>query len=108
MDRQVLDALDNPDAAKENSLSIQQRKQLDGIRGKLTDAELRSLPAEDRENIDLLRAELAKPEDEAFQPEPESIRSAVREQLGLDLTLQLRSMPVLVIEKANQPKQPVD
>jgi uncharacterized protein (TIGR03435 family) len=106
MDRQVLAVVDKPDAAKENSLSVEQRKQLDAIRGKLTEAELHKLPTEDRENIELFRAELAKPEGEGFQPEPENIRSAVREQLGLELSLQPRSMPVLIIEKADSPKQP--
>jgi len=33
-------------------------------------------------------------------PDPEAIRTAVREQLGLALSLQRRAMPVLIVEKA--------
>jgi uncharacterized protein (TIGR03435 family) len=33
-------------------------------------------------------------------PDPEAIRAAVREQLGLALSLQRRAMPVLIVEKA--------
>jgi uncharacterized protein (TIGR03435 family) len=100
MDRRVLEAVEEPDTAKEEKLSEEQRRQLAAIRGKLSEAELQKLSAEDRENAELLRAELAKPDDERFAPEPEAIRAAVREQLGLELSLQRRSLPVLIVEKA--------
>ena len=93
-----------PDAAKEERLSADQRRQLDASRGKLTEAELQKLSAEDRENIALLRAELAKPDDERFQPEAETVLGAMREQLGLQASLQRRSMPLLVVEKADSAK----
>jgi uncharacterized protein (TIGR03435 family) len=100
LDRQVLAVVGEPDAAREAKLSADQRRQLAAIRGTLTETELRTLPDEDRENIELLRAELAKPEDQRFQPDPDAIRAALREQLGLDFTLERRSMPVLLVEKA--------
>jgi uncharacterized protein (TIGR03435 family) len=106
MDRQVLAMAEQPDATQEAKLSVGQRRQLDAIRGKLSDAEFQRLPAEDRENIALLRAELAKPEDDRFQPEPESVCVAVREQLGLALAPQRRSMPVLIVEKTDLAKRP--
>jgi uncharacterized protein (TIGR03435 family) len=104
MDRQVLALVAKPDAAKEERLSADQRRQLDASRGKLTEAELQKLSAEDRENIALLRAELAKPDDERFQPEAETVLGAMREQLGLQASLQRRSMPLLVVEKADSAK----
>ena len=100
MDRQVLELVDQPDAAKEERLSADQRRQLSAIRGKLSEAELHKISAEDREKIELIRAEMAKPDDERCQPEPKTILAAVREQLGLDLIPQRRSVPVLIVEKA--------
>lgn len=104
MDPRVLAVVEAPDTAKEAKLSEEQRRQLAAIRGNLTEAELQKLSAEDRENAHLLRAELAKHDDERFAPEPEAIRAAVREQLGLELSLERRSLPVLIVEKAD----PVD
>jgi uncharacterized protein (TIGR03435 family) len=101
MDRRVLGAVQEPDPAKEENLSEGQRRQLAAIRGSLSEAELQKLPAQDRENAELLRAELAKPDDERFAPEPDAIRAAVREQLGLDLSIRRRSVLVLVVEKAD-------
>ena len=100
IDRQVGELLDKPDPAKEEKLSADQQRQLDAIRGKLPEAELQKLAAEDRENIELLRTELAKPEDERFQPDLNSITAAVREQLGLELSLARRSLPILIVEEA--------
>jgi uncharacterized protein (TIGR03435 family) len=100
MDRRVLGAVEEPDTAKEEKLSEGQRRQLAAIRGQLSEAELQKLSAADRQNAELLRAELAKPDDERFAPEPEAIRAAVREQLGLELSPQRRSLPVLIVEKA--------
>ncbi len=99
MDAEVLNLAEQPDAAKESRLSALQRRQLEAIRGNLSDAEFQSLSAEDRERIRLLRTELAKAEEERFEPGRETVRSAVREQLGLGLSLERRSVPVLVIEK---------
>lgn len=100
MDRHVLEFVEQPDPEKEKGLSEDQNRQLGAIRGKLPQAEFQKLSPDERENIDLLRAELAKPEDEQFQPDPEAIIAAIREQLGLSLSLQRRSMPVLIVEKA--------
>lgn len=100
LDRRVLAVVEKPDAAKEEKLSNDQRRQVAAIRGQLPEAEWKGLPAEDRENIELLRAELAKPDDERYAPDLAAILAAVREQLGLDLSLQRRTMPVLVVEKA--------
>ena len=100
INRQVLALVEEPDAAKEAKLSADQQRQLDAIRGKLTEVEFKKLSAEDRENIELYRAELAKPDDERCQPEPETICAAVRDQLGLELSPQRRTMPILIVEKA--------
>jgi uncharacterized protein (TIGR03435 family) len=104
MDRQVVALMEEPDATNEMSLSAVQRRQLAAIRGNATETELQSFSAEERANIELVRAELARPDEEQFQPEPENILAAVREQLGLELSLQRRTMPVLVVEKP-EPKE---
>ena len=103
-DRQVLEAVEDPDTAKEKKLSAHQLRQLAAIRGKLPEAEFRKLSVEDRENIELFRAELAKPDDQRFEPEPDAIVGAVREQLGLGLSVQRRSFPILIVEKAEASK----
>jgi hypothetical protein len=79
INRQVLALGDEPDAAKEAKLSADQQRQLDAIRGKLTEVEFKKLSDEDRENIELYRAELTKPDDERCQPKPETICAAVRD-----------------------------
>ncbi len=104
LDRRVLAVVEKPDAVKEEKLSNDQRRQVAAIRGQIPKAEWKGLPAEDRENIELLRAELAKPDDERYAPDLAAILAAVREQLGLDLSLQRRSMPILIVEKA-EPKE---
>jgi hypothetical protein len=70
------------------------------MRGQLTEAELETFPAEERANIQLFRGELAKPEEERFAPEPAEVIRAVREQLGLEVSLERRSLPRLVVERA--------
>ena len=109
-DSRVLNVLDKPDPDQEAKLSAEQRRQLDGVRGKLSAAELQKLPEKERHKIELLRAELAKPEELRFQPEAATVLNAVREQLGLELNLKRRSMPVLVIDQAGATKasQPVE
>ena len=88
----------------ENKLSADQLRQLAAIRGKLPEAEFRKLSLEDRENIELFRTELAKPDDQRFEPEPDAIVGADREQLGLGLSVQRRSFPILIVEKAEASK----
>ena len=102
MDRQILPFVEEPDSAKEERLTEPQRRQLAGIRGKLDNDELKKLTPDERENIELLRSELSKPEDERCLPEPTNVITSVREQLGLELSIQRRSVPVLIIEKANR------
>jgi len=102
IDRQILPFVEEPEAAKEAKLSEAQRRQLAAIRGKLDESDFQKFSAEDRENIKLFRAELAKPEDERWLPEPENVIAALREQLGLDLSVQRRSVQVLVVEKDEQ------
>jgi len=45
------------------------------------------------------RAELKKPEQEQFQPDPNAIMTAVREQWGIKLVMKRRTLPVLIVEK---------
>ncbi|EEF61665.1 TlpA family protein disulfide reductase [Pedosphaera parvula] len=64
-----------------------------------------TLPAELKkvispEDLKLLKAELMKPEDERFQPDPDKVIQAAREQLGLELKTDVRAMPTLEIRKA--------
>ncbi len=99
MDQQVLPFVEEPDAAKEEKLSEDQRRELAAIRGKLEKDDLQKLSAEERENIEMLRAELSKPDDERCLPEPATVIAAVREQLGLKLSVQRRPMPILIVEK---------
>ena len=99
-DRQVLEALEEPDTTKQEKLSADQLRQLTAIQGKLPQVEFQKFSAEDRENIALFRDEMAKPDDQRFEPEPNTILAAVREQLGLELSLRRRSMPILIVEKA--------
>jgi uncharacterized protein (TIGR03435 family) len=48
-----------------------------------------------------LKWHMSKPELEGrAMPDPEAIRAAVRNQLGLDLFLERRSVPVVIVEKA--------
>jgi uncharacterized protein (TIGR03435 family) len=103
-DRQVLEALEEPDTTNKEKLSADPRRQLTAIQGKLPEVEFRKFSAEDRENIELFRAEMTKPDDQRFEPEPSTILTAVREQLGLNLSLQRRSMPILIVEKADPSK----
>jgi len=88
----------------ENKLSADQLRQLAAIRGKLPEAEFPKLSADNRENIELFRAELAKPDHQRFEPEPDAIVGAVREQLGLGLSVQRRSMPILIGEQVKSLK----
>ncbi len=101
-DPQVLSLVEKPDAAKEEELPQNQRRQLAGIRGKLDPAEFQRLSTEEHENIDVARAELAKPDDDRCLPEPGTVIAAVREQLGLGLSIERRSVPTLVVEKAQK------
>jgi len=102
MDRQILPFVEEPDSAKEERLAEGQRRQLAAIRGKLANDELQKLTPDERENIELLRTELSKPEDERCLPEPTNVIASVREQLGLELSVQRRSVPILIIEKASR------
>jgi len=97
--RPVSELVESPNASKESMLSTDQQRLLSAIRGQLPASEYGTISVEDRENIALLRTEMAKPEDERFAPEPESIRAAVRESLGLELTLEKRTIPLVVVKK---------
>ncbi len=101
-DRRVLQAGEDPDSKNEAKLSAYQRRELAATRGKIPPAQLKNISPQDRENIRLLRAELAKPKDEQFMPEPQSIIKAVRDQLGLALVLERRPVSVLVVNKARR------
>lgn len=97
---EVFRALVRPDRAEEDSLSAEQRRLVAAYRGELPAAEARSLSAEVLEDLRLLRLELAKPEDERFMPETQTILVAAREQLGLDLRIERRTVQVIVVEDA--------
>jgi len=101
MDQQVLALAVEPDLLKERAVSSSKRRQLAAIRGGPSDADFKALAPEDRENVELLRSELAKPDEERCQPEPAAIVAAVRQYLGLSLTPRRRSVPVLIVERAN-------
>jgi len=70
------------------------------------------LPKELRDTMtdrqyELLRQEVAKPDDRRFQPDPALVIKAAREQLGLDLVLKHRMLPVIVVRKADSSVLPV-
>lgn len=92
-------ALEKPDAKLEEKLSPDLRRLFDAYRGKLSDADLQKLSSEDRETLAALRAEMAKPEDRRFDPDPDAIITAIRDQWGLALTQERRQMPIIVVEK---------
>jgi uncharacterized protein (TIGR03435 family) len=71
------------------------------IKGKLPAGDLARLNPDTQKDIQLMRDEMAKPESKRFQPDPEAIRTALEEQLGLRLTPGKREVTVLVIEAAN-------
>jgi len=54
------------------------------------------------ENDQRLKTELAKPEAQQFQPDPNAVIAAARERLGLDLTLVQRPVEILEVSKASQ------
>ncbi|HEY5297897.1 MAG TPA: TIGR03435 family protein [Verrucomicrobiae bacterium] len=54
------------------------------------------------ENDKRLQAELAKPEAQQFQPDPDAVIAAARERLGLQLTLAQRSVEILEVSEASQ------
>ncbi len=54
------------------------------------------------ENDKRLKAELAKPDSEQFQPDPDAVIAAARERLGLGLTPVRRSVEVLEVSRAPQ------
>ncbi|MDQ6631036.1 MAG: TlpA family protein disulfide reductase [Verrucomicrobiota bacterium] len=54
------------------------------------------------EDFQLLKTELAKPEKERYQPDPEKVVTAAREQLGLQLILTNRLVPILEITKVKK------
>lgn len=99
VDRPVFGFLVQPNAGREKELSSEQRRQVAAIRGELTEAQMEIFSPEDRENFRLWRAELAKPEELQFAPDPEAIKTAVREQLGLKLAIEERTVTTLVEEK---------
>jgi uncharacterized protein (TIGR03435 family) len=72
------------------------------IKGKLPHEDLARLDPDVQKNIQLMREELAKPEGKRFQPDPEAIRTALNEQLGLKLTPGKRRVTVLVVEPVNE------
>ena len=97
--RRFFAALEKPDVKLEEKLASNLLQLLNAYRGKLTDSDLQKLSSEDRENLATLRAEMAKPDDNRFDPDPDAIITAVREQWGLSLTKTRRPMSVIVVEK---------
>jgi uncharacterized protein (TIGR03435 family) len=49
-------------------------------------------------DLALLKAELARPDERQFQPDPARVIRAAREQLGLELKLTNRKMPALLVQ----------
>jgi uncharacterized protein (TIGR03435 family) len=75
-----------------------ERSVVAAIKGKLPPEKLARLEPGVQKNIRLMREELAKPESKRFQPDPEAIRTALNEQLGLKLTPGQRRVEVLMVE----------
>ena len=72
------------------------------IKGKLPPAEFAKLDPDVQKSVQLMRDELAKPEGKRFQPDPEAVREAFQEQLGLKLTPDKRKVSVLVVEPLSE------
>jgi uncharacterized protein (TIGR03435 family) len=107
IDRKVLRAAAEPNPEHDRKLSAEQKREAAALRGELSEAELSSFPEAQRENIRIFRAEMAKPEDDRFAPEPAAILTAVKEQWGLKLVPERRMLPGVVVtevtRKANEP-----
>lgn len=90
--------LKKPDAKLEAKLSPDLHRLLDAYR-EVPQADLKILSADDLETISYLHIEMAKPEDRRFEPDPAAITAAVREQWGIALTPERRTMPIIVVEQ---------
>jgi uncharacterized protein (TIGR03435 family) len=100
-DRPVFMALlrNNPEYVSQ--LNADQKHLFEAVRSTKPEKELEDFPVETRKDILLLRQELAKPEDDQFQPDPSALLNAMREQLGLAATPARRNLQKLVVESAN-------
>ena len=78
------------------------RSMVAAIKGKLPSEDVARLAPDVQKEIQLMRDELAKPEGKRFQPDPDAIRTALEEQLGLKLTPARRRVSVLVVEPVNE------
>ena len=67
---------------------------------KLSDDQRKAISAED---LKLLQAVLAKPPESQFEPDPAKVIKAAREQLGLELKLVKRPMPIVRIRPVASP-----
>jgi uncharacterized protein (TIGR03435 family) len=97
-DREIVDVLFTPNSAAEQNLSLEQRLVLQAMRGELSREEMARIPAEKREDYELIAEEMAKPEEVRFTPSKETILKLARTQLGVELKTAQRSMEILVVE----------
>lgn len=99
-DPAVQRAIFSDEKGGDEDLTGEQKRLVNFLKGTIPESELEKFPAEEREGIRLARLELAKPEQERFNPPAEVIMAAAREQLGLKFTAEQRPVSVLVVEKA--------
>jgi uncharacterized protein (TIGR03435 family) len=97
-------AFQEPASDEWQQLAEPDRSLVAAIKGKLPSEDLVRLDPDVQKNIQLMRDELAKPEGKRFQPDPEAVREALKDQLGLKLTPAKRTVTVLVIEPTNDVK----
>ena len=83
------------------SLSEDERKILRAIRGLGSEEEFKTMPEKTQRLCQILREEFSKPEDQRFLPEPGAVIKAVREKLGLELTLARRTVGLVTVMKAS-------
>ena len=100
VDRDVLNAILEPGRAAEKTLNPDQRRQVDFVRGFLSEAESQKIPTDEYQALLLLQAEMTKADEERFLPDPEAVIAAVHDQLGLKLTPARRVLRKLIVEAA--------
>lgn len=100
VDGEVLNAIRERGRDVENTLTPEQRRQVDFVLGSLSDAESKKIPSDEYQSLLLLQAEMAKPDEDQFLPDAEAVIAAVHDQLGLNLTSARRVLRKLIIEPA--------
>jgi uncharacterized protein (TIGR03435 family) len=100
IDAEVVRAVLEPGGDADKTLTPEQRRQVDFVRGLLPDAESKKIPTEEYQALLMLRAEMTKPDEDRFLPDAGAVIAAVHDQLGLKLTPARRVLRKVIVEAA--------